>query len=133
MMLEEAISFIDDSGSDPFFIYYAINTPHYPYQGDVKWIEYYQNAGTEYPRDIYNAFVSTMDEGIGQLLNHLELRGLAENTIIIFQTDHGHSTEERAHFGGGSALGLRGGKFSLFEGWHSCPRNDCLAWKLSCW
>lgn len=116
LMLEEAISFIDDSGDEPFFIYYAINTPHYPYQGEAQWIDYYRAQGVEYPRDLYNAFVTTMDERIGALLNHLELSGNAENTLILFQTDHGHSTEERAHWGGGSAMGLRGAKFSLFEG-----------------
>ena len=35
---------------------------------------------------------------------------------MIVQSDHGHSTEERAHFGGGSAGPYRGAKFSLFEG-----------------
>ena len=35
---------------------------------------------------------------------------------MIVQSDHGHSTEERAHFGGGSAGIYRGAKFSLFEG-----------------
>ncbi|MDX1284179.1 MAG: sulfatase-like hydrolase/transferase, partial [Draconibacterium sp.] len=38
------------------------------------------------------------------------------NTIVVFQSDNGFSTEERAHFGGGSAGYLRGNKFSLFEG-----------------
>ena len=116
MMLEEAVEFIDDSNGQPFFIYYAINTPHYPYQGDAKWIEYYRSAGVAYPRDLYNAFVSSMDDRIGTLLDVLESRGLAENTIILFQSDHGHSTEERAHWGGGSAGIYRGAKFSLFEG-----------------
>jgi arylsulfatase A-like enzyme len=116
MMHEEIVNFIDDTGDEPFFVYYAYGTPHYPYQGDAKWLEYYRKEGTEYPRDLYSAFVSTMDERIGQLLDALEARGLAENTLIIFQTDHGHSTEERAHFGGGSAGPYRGGKFSLFEG-----------------
>ncbi|MCW8926480.1 MAG: sulfatase-like hydrolase/transferase, partial [Xanthomonadales bacterium] len=116
LMLEEAIDFIDDAGDEPFFIYYAINTPHYPYQGDAKWIEYYRAHGVAYPRDLYAAFVTTMDERIGALLDHLQVRGIADNTVLIWQTDHGHSTEERAHWGGGSAAGLRGAKFSLFEG-----------------
>lgn len=42
--------------------------------------------------------------------------GLTENTIIIFQSDNGHSVEERAHNGGGSAGIFRGQKASLFEG-----------------
>ncbi|HAV61032.1 MAG TPA: hypothetical protein DCY13_01545 [Verrucomicrobiales bacterium] len=51
-----------------------------------------------------------------QVLDHLKERGLRQDTIVIFQSDHGHSTEERAHFGGGSAGPYRGEKFSLFEG-----------------
>ena len=41
---------------------------------------------------------------------------MRKDTIIVFQSDHGHSHEERAHFGGGSAGRFRGAKFSLFEG-----------------
>src|SRR5262249_47733154 len=62
------------------------------------------------------AFLSTMDERIGRLLAELDGLGLRERTIVIVQSDHGHSTEERAHFGGGSAGPYRGAKFSLFEG-----------------
>jgi arylsulfatase A-like enzyme len=57
-----------------------------------------------------------MDERIGRLLAEVDALGLREQTIVIVQSDHGHSTEERAHFGGGSAGPYRGAKFSLFEG-----------------
>lgn len=36
--------------------------------------------------------------------------------MIIFQSDNGHSTEDRTFGGGGSAGIYRGGKFSCFEG-----------------
>src|SRR5690606_39495154 len=42
--------------------------------------------------------------------------GIADNTIVVFQSDHGHSLEERAFWGGGNAGKYRGSKFSLFEG-----------------
>jgi arylsulfatase A len=116
MMVQESIDFIDRSKNTPFFIYFAMNTPHYPYQGDAKWLKHYQEKGTPYPRDLYSAFVSSLDERIGRLLDELEKRNLDKNTVIMFQTDHGHSTEERAHYGGGSAGIYRGAKFSLFEG-----------------
>ncbi len=47
--------------------------------------------------------------------------GLREKTIVVFQSDNGHSTEERAHFGGGNAGPYRGAKFSLFEGGMRLP------------
>ena len=65
---------------------------------------------------MYAAFLSTQDDKIGELLQILENLGLRENTIIVFQSDNGYSTEERAHFGGGSAGIYRGSKGSLFEG-----------------
>lgn len=116
LMVEEASNFIEENKSEPFFMYYAINTPHYPYQGDKKWLDYYKEKGVEYPRDLYAAFISTMDERIGQLIKKLDNEGLLENTIIVYQADNGYSTELRAHRGGGSAGVYRGSKFSLFEG-----------------
>ncbi len=57
-----------------------------------------------------------MDERIGQLMAVVDELGLREKTLIIFQSDHGHSVEERTHFGGGNPGPYRGAKFSLFEG-----------------
>jgi arylsulfatase A len=116
LTVEEAGKFIEDHAEQPFFMYFAMNTPHYPYQGEPEWLADYQRRGMPYPRDEYAAFMSTLDERIGALIDKVEEQGLTEDTIIIFQSDHGHSTEERAHFGGGSAGIYRGAKFSLFEG-----------------
>jgi arylsulfatase A len=116
LMVKEASDFMEQNQNNPFFIYFAINMPHYPYQGDIKWLKYYQEKGLAYPRDLYAAFISTLDDRIGLLLKKLEALGIKENTIIIFQSDNGHSTEERAHFGGGSAGPYRGAKQCLFEG-----------------
>lgn len=116
MCYEEAASFLEENQNDPFFIYYAMNTPHYPYQGSKKWLDYYNEKKVPYPRNIYNAFTSTMDDYIGKLLDKVEALGLTDNTIIIFQSDHGHSTETRAHYGGGYAGPYKGAKGSLFEG-----------------
>ena len=114
LMVREAKQFLETPRENPFFIYFAINMPHYPYQGDEKWLSRYQSL--PYPRNLYAAFLSTIDERIGQLMALLEKRGLRENTIVVFQSDHGHSVEERAHFGGGSAGPYRGHKFQLLEG-----------------
>ncbi len=116
LMVEEASQFIDAKSQQPFFLYFAINAPHYPYQGSEKWLAYYKEKGVPYPRNLYAAFVSTLDEKIGNLLKRIDELGLRDNTIVVFQSDQGHSVEERAHFGGGSAGDFRGAKFSLFEG-----------------
>ena len=70
----------------------------------------------EHPRDKYAVFVSSTDELLGRLLDHLEARNLSDNTLVIFQSDHGHSMEERTFFGGGNSGPYRGHKGTLFEG-----------------
>jgi arylsulfatase A-like enzyme len=124
LMVEEAAGFLERNREGPFFIYFAINAPHYPYQGDPKWLARY--ARRKHPRDLYAAFLSTMDERIGRLMQKVDSLGLGERTIVIVQSDHGHSTEERAFFGGGSAGIYRGAKFSLFEGGIRVPA--ILSW-----
>lgn len=114
LMVEKAEAFIGSHRDRPFFMYFAMNMPHYPYQGDVKWLQYYHNL--PFPRNLYAAFVSTLDVRVQQLVKYLEDSGLRENTIIIYQSDNGHSVEERAHRGGGSSGPYRGAKFSVFEG-----------------
>lgn len=114
LMVDEASRFIEKNRDRPFFIYFAMNAPHYPYQGDEHWLKYY--AESPYPRNLYSAFVSTLDSRIARLMRQVDQFGLREETIFIFQSDHGHSTEERAHGGGGNAGPFRGAKFSLFEG-----------------
>ena len=126
-MEEKAEKFIEDNKDEPFFMYYAINMPHYPYQPTQKWREYYRKAGVKMPRLDYLAFISSIDDNLGKLRNHLEKLGLAENTIIIYSADNGHSTESRAFGGGGSAGVYRGAKFSLFEGGIRLP--SMISWK----
>jgi arylsulfatase A len=114
LMVREASQFIEQNQQQPFFLYFAINTPHYPLQPETKWLDRYAHLPS--PRKEYAAFVSTTDEKIGQVLRKLDDLKLRENTIVIFMSDHGHSTEERTFGGGGSSGPYRGAKFSLFEG-----------------
>jgi len=39
---------------------------------------------------IYYGMVSCMDKYIGKILDHLEAKGLLENTLVVFTSDHGH-------------------------------------------
>jgi len=114
LMVDECRNFIDGHKDEPFFLYWAINMPHYPLQGIEKWRKKYEHL--EDPRRIYAAFVSTMDELIGKVVRHLDESGLRENTLIIWLSDHGHSIESRTFGGGGNSGDYRGHKFTLWEG-----------------
>jgi arylsulfatase A len=124
LMVREASEFMTQNRERPFFMYYALNTPHYPYQGDAKWLKHFETL--PYPRNLYAAFLAAQDERLGQLFARVDALGLRERTIIIFQSDNGYSTEERAHHGGGNSGPYRGAKFSLFEGGIRLPA--IIAW-----
>ncbi len=124
LMVEKAKAFITSRRDGPFFLYFAMNAPHYPLQPAEKWRAYYQHLPM--PRRDYAAFISTQDELLGQLFRFLEEMELKDNTIIVFMSDHGHSCEDRAFGGGGYAGPLRGAKFSLFEGGIRVPA--ILSW-----
>lgn len=136
LITDKCLDFIEENREKPFFIYLAYNTPHYPLQPTLKWMERYADIepekvpfrnklpdGQNIPdqaafnvRGLYAAFVSSMDEQVGRVIDTVEKLGLRDDTIIIFQADQGHSYEERTFWGGGSSGPFRGGKFSLFEG-----------------
>ena len=146
-MTDECIAFIEADRETPFFIYLAYNVPHYPLQPTRAWHERYQSIppldvpfveptrldGDNMPpcdpltvRGMYCAFVSSMDEQIGRVLETLDKSGLRDDTIIVFQADQGASFEARTFFGGGYAGVDRGGKFSLFEGGIHVP--SIISW-----
>jgi arylsulfatase A-like enzyme len=114
MIAHNAADFITKSSDDPFFIYAAFGSPHYPMQPYDKYLEHY--AHLDEPRRHYAALVSTVDEQIGVILDAIDRAGQRENTIVVFQSDHGHSTEARCNYGGGYAGPYRGAKGCLFEG-----------------
>jgi arylsulfatase A-like enzyme len=108
--------FISANKDDPFFVYMAINWPHYPMQGTEKWRNAYEGKIDDPQRRRYAELLSTADELMGDIVAHVESLGLRDDTIIVFQSDHGHSVEERAFFGGGNPGPYRGCKGNLFEG-----------------
>ncbi len=114
LMADACEQFLEKNKDRPFFLYWANNVPHYPLQGTDRWRAKYKHLPA--PRRMYAAFVSTLDERIGRVVAKIDELGLREKTLIIFQSDHGHSTEERTFGGGGFAGPYRGAKGCLFEG-----------------
>ncbi len=105
----------------PFFGYVAYNAPHYPMHAPARYRERFAHLPWE--RQIMAAMIAAVDDGVGAIRAELESLGLAEDTLLLFTSDNGPSRESRNWldgsndpYYGGTTAGLRGHKFSLFEG-----------------
>jgi arylsulfatase A-like enzyme len=104
---EEAIKKIKEFGEEPFFIYLAHNLPHIPLFRSGEFRDH-SLAG------IYGDVIEEIDWSVGQIVESLKARGLAENTLIVFTSDNGPWHTFKTH--GGSSGVLRGAKGGTFEG-----------------
>lgn len=55
----------------------------------------------------YYAMISNIDHNVGRLLDHLDRRGLADNTLVVFFADHGDMLGEHGYFCGFKPQGYR--------------------------
>ena len=85
---DNAVKFIEDNSSDPFFLYLSYNAPHTPLQATAIDLERNNHIEVE-KRRTYAAMVSSMDDGIGLILDKLEEKKITDNTIVIFFSDNG--------------------------------------------
>ncbi len=125
MIVREAKRFLEEKKDKPFFLYLPFNTPHYPMQAEQKFVKMCENI-KDPNRKRYAAFVTSLDDKISQVMAKLDELNLRENTIVIFMSDHGHSVEERAFGGGGSAGPYRGHKKTMWEGGIRVP--SIISW-----
>lgn len=111
ILTREALSFIRQSKSKPFFLYLAYNAPHTPMEASEKYLKRFPNINDE-GRRIYAAMLSAVDDGVGEVTALLDELGLAENTLIFFLSDNGGATR----FNSANNRPLRGAKTTFFEG-----------------
>lgn len=61
-------------------------------------------ASIAYLRQLYDEEILGVDEHIGRIMDSLDLYGLAENTVVVFYSDHGEEFMERGFLGHGGQL-----------------------------
>lgn len=106
---EEALDVIDHEGDEPFFLYVAYNTPHSPFQVPDEDFERVRARGLSDRTAAAYAMVENVDWNVGRLLDGLEARGIADETVVVFFGDNGPNGQR---FNGG----MRGRKGSVHEG-----------------
>jgi arylsulfatase A len=102
---------------EPFFLYYALASPHAPIIPDEQFTGKSAAGG-------YGDYVEQTDWMIGQLLEALKKNGFEKNTIVIFTSDNGPETyayQRIINYNHYSMGNLRGLKRDLWEGGHRIP------------
>ena len=94
--------FLDKTGDEPFFIWYASFLPHTPHNAPRRFMEVYASNETipEHAKPYY-ACCTWFDETVGQLVGEIEHRGLAKSTLFVFVVDNGFRPDPKRPIKGG--------------------------------
>lgn len=129
-VVRSAVAWLDRRADKerPFFLYVHTLDPHAPYQPPAPWRRrfapgvrpeagsredldrLYRSRGAERAARIaevsrlYDAEIAAGDEAFGHLLAALRERGLYDDTLIVFVSDHGEELGERGNLGHGHTL-----------------------------
>ncbi len=112
----EAVSFVESRSADkPFFLYFPLTAPHKP----IIPTESFQNRSG---LNEWGDFVMQVDWTVGQVMQAVEAKGIADNTLIILTSDNGatpgadfQALGDKGHDPSGP---YRGHKADIFEGGH---------------
>lgn len=113
---DEALKFIREHKSGPFFLYFPHTFPHVPLFRSGK----FQGQSA---RGLYGDVVEELDSSVGEILAALRRENLTENTFVFFTSDNGPWLTQG--LAGGSAGPLKDGKGSTWEGG---MREPGIAW-----
>ena len=113
---DRAIEFVEANKDQPFFLYLPHSMPHVP-------LFVPEDVYDPNPENAYTCTIEHIDAEVGRLMDSIRRLNLSENTLVIFTSDNGPWLPFNNH--GGSALPLRNGKGTPFEGGQRVP---CIAW-----
>jgi len=94
----------------PFFCYVPFNAPHAPFQAPKEYEDRYSHVPDKALRTYY-AMITALDDGIGKILDALDEKGIADNTLVWFFSDNGGVGRFQTN-----NLPLKGAKLSTCEG-----------------
>jgi len=127
LIQQDVLKWVDENSDDSFFLFYAITLPHGSYEIDDQGV--YEDKPWSEQEKNYAAMVTRIDSDLGDLVELLKKKGIADNTLIIFSGDNGSS------FNPNTPLGkrfnqtmdgtLRGYKRGMYEG---ALRQAAFAW-----
>lgn len=120
-LTQAAVDFVRHHAEQPFFLYLAYNAPHGPLQAPPSLLD--RVSSIDDPRrQTYAAMVTSLDDGVGEVLALLEELGIGDGTMVFFLSDNGGPTPANAS----DNTPLRATKGTVYEGGVRVP--FVLAW-----
>ena len=111
IFFDEAMTFIEEAKSKPFFCYLATYSPHTPLDAPESFIKPFREAGLNETHATYLAMIENIDFNLGRLMKFLKKTNRDEDTIVIMINDNG-VTEGLDVYN----ANMRGPKCSAWEG-----------------
>jgi len=105
----------------PFFLHMSHYAVHSPFNSDPRFANNYRTGKKPGSCKAYATLIEGMDKSLGDLMDHLEAKGVAENTLIIFLGDNGGDCPYSDVDGIASSAPLRGRKGAKWEGGMRVP------------
>lgn len=102
----------------PFYLYLAHYATHTPIQKDRRFFSEYKEMGLDNGEAKFSSMVAGVDKSLGDLMDFLEEKGIADNTVIFFMADNGGNADVKAKGGvpHTQCAPLREGKGSCYQG-----------------
>ena len=97
---DQAIGFVERFVDEPFCLYLSWGPPHSPYRTvPQEYLDTYPPENIELRPNVeggdraaiagYYAHITALDRNVGRLMDALDRLCLADNTIVVFSSDHG--------------------------------------------
>jgi len=96
-VVDHAIRWLDSQRGKPFLLWVHLYDPHLPYDPPPPFREKYKSR-------LYDGEVAYTDRELGRLLEAVERKSNAENTIIAVLSDHGEAFSEHGEYAHGVFL-----------------------------
>ncbi|TDE09013.1 sulfatase [Dyadobacter psychrotolerans] len=103
----------------PFYLYMSHYAVHVPLQPHDPYYAKYRTQGLDQQQAVYASMIEGMDKSLGDLMDYVRIRGIENNTVIIFLSDNGGYTASAKVRGGqphSHNRPLNSGKGSAYEG-----------------
>lgn len=105
----------------PFFLHLAHYAVHSPFNADPRFAENYRESGKPKNAQAFATLIEGIDKSLGDILDHLEATGIAEDTLLFFLGDNGSDGPLGATHSVASSAPLRGKKGTHYEGGMRVP------------